>query len=237
MSTVHAYILPTTKPILIAQTIIKSLKLKIDVEKFFKHPDILVIKAQPHITIAQIRRLQKNLSRKPFQFNRQIALILEAQKMTIPAQNAFLKLLEEPNQYTIIYMATPNSQQLLPTLLSRSQLINLPGERPTFSPSQNQLSPTEKINRQELRALLKKLSSIGIGERLILVEPYAKNRDTTLNFCHQLIDFLEKELHSSERQLSQIQIGKILANTLQLLKHLEANLNPKLSLDHWALSL
>lgn len=48
-----------------------------------------------------------------------VLVIEDADKMTVSAQNAFLKLLEEPNSYTKFILLTHNKESLLPTVLSR----------------------------------------------------------------------------------------------------------------------
>jgi len=50
-------------------------------------------------------------------------IIPDAHKMTLPAANSFLKLLEEPPQKTVFILITDNLEQILPTVRSRCQLI------------------------------------------------------------------------------------------------------------------
>ncbi|GAI75624.1 unnamed protein product, partial [marine sediment metagenome] len=89
-------------------------------------PDLLLIRAHPSVQIRDIRALQKFLSLKPYQAEIKTVLIPEAEKMTIPAQNSFLKTLEEPPENSLIILCCPNKEQLLPTIISRCQLIKLP---------------------------------------------------------------------------------------------------------------
>ena len=56
---------------------------------------------------------------------RRIIIVEHAQRMTIEAQNAFLKLLEEPPADTVIILTASNSKQLLPTITSRLAVIRL----------------------------------------------------------------------------------------------------------------
>ncbi|GFI58264.1 DNA polymerase III subunit tau [Muribaculaceae bacterium] len=49
----------------------------------------------------------------------------EGEKMTVQAQNALLKTLEEPPEYTVILILTTNVESLLPTILSRCVVLNM----------------------------------------------------------------------------------------------------------------
>lgn len=79
-------------------------------------------KAAPIIRIEQIREISLFLSRPPLESDRSIVVIEQAETMAEPAANGLLKTLEEPGRATIILIA-PNVESLLPTLVSRAQVI------------------------------------------------------------------------------------------------------------------
>lgn len=54
---------------------------------------------------------------------REMAIILNSQKLTIEAQNALLKLLEEPPEFTFIVLVSVNADLLLSTILSRIEIV------------------------------------------------------------------------------------------------------------------
>ena len=88
------------------------------------HPDILHIKpAGSAIKIDQIRSLRDTLGLKPYEARRRVAILEKAQKMTIPAFNALLKVLEEPPERTTMILIANKSSDLLPTIVSRCQQI------------------------------------------------------------------------------------------------------------------
>jgi len=89
-----------------------------------QNPDFYVINKPSLISIQDIRDLKNNLITKPYNSQYKIALIIDAQKMNKEAQNAFLKILEEPPADTIIILTAENKKQLLPTIISRCQIIN-----------------------------------------------------------------------------------------------------------------
>lgn len=79
------------------------------------------------IGIDVIRELEQFLSLKvPIDraINRTV-IIENSHKLTVEAQNALLKLLEEPPLGTVIILTASHSQSLLPTIRSRVQTINL----------------------------------------------------------------------------------------------------------------
>lgn len=62
-----------------------------------------------------------------------VVIIDKAERMGIQAQNAFLKLLEEPNDDTTFVLLTHNEETLLPTITSRTQHVSLRPISPTQS--------------------------------------------------------------------------------------------------------
>lgn len=87
-------------------------------------PDLVFIEPDGNsIKREQIDKLQKDLMVKPFGYKK-IIIIEAADLMTVQAQNTFLKTLEEPPTYAVIIMLVTNSYRLLPTILSRSQIIS-----------------------------------------------------------------------------------------------------------------
>lgn len=58
--------------------------------------------------------------------SRQVVIIDDADRMSIPAQNAFLKLLEEPGRNIHFILTTHIASNLLSTITSRAQTIRVP---------------------------------------------------------------------------------------------------------------
>lgn len=88
------------------------------------YPDLILINPQGQMTkIAQIRELRKTLAMKPFEARLRVVIIAEAHTLNPEASNALLKVLEEPPEQTIFILVTPRAYDLLPTILSRCQLI------------------------------------------------------------------------------------------------------------------
>lgn len=79
------------------------------------------------ITIEQIRALQKFMQLKTTGSMeiRRVAILTDADTMQVEAQNALLKLLEEPPEDTVIILTASRPQQLRPTIHSRVQQLAL----------------------------------------------------------------------------------------------------------------
>ena len=87
------------------------------------NPDYIEIKPEgSSIKISQIRKLQSDIVIKPHS-EYKIYVILNSDKMTLEAQNAILKTLEEPPKYAIIILIANNKEALLDTIKSRCEII------------------------------------------------------------------------------------------------------------------
>lgn len=89
------------------------------------HPDIIRVSHEKPNTIGveDIRKVTGDIAIKPYSSDKKIYIINEAEKMTVQAQNALLKTLEEPPEYAVILLLTTNVEALLPTIQSRCVLL------------------------------------------------------------------------------------------------------------------
>ncbi len=93
------------------------------------HPDIEHLApggAAGDIKIAEIRRLKEVCAVTPISGDRRVILIDRAERMNINAQNAFLKLLEEPEAGNVFVLTCSNSERILPTVRSRCISLSVP---------------------------------------------------------------------------------------------------------------
>ncbi len=102
------------------------------------HPDVRVIdrQYQAHLreeTLAQqkelridtIRTIEEEVSLKPFEGQRKVFIIREAEAMTSEAANCLLKTLEEPPAHAVLLLTASDTRLLLPTIVSRCQVFVL----------------------------------------------------------------------------------------------------------------
>ena len=79
----------------------------------------------PVIGIEPIRSIKQEARLMLFGSRMRIILISHAEKMTVPAANSLLKLLEEPPGDTVLFLTTAVPEQLLSTIVSRCQRVRL----------------------------------------------------------------------------------------------------------------
>lgn len=96
-------------------------------------PDLILVERaeKPSLTIEQVRGLTSELALRPFAHGGvRVVLIDQANLLTPEAQNALLKLLEEPPARTLIILVAEHPEILLLTVRSRCQVVRFirPGE-------------------------------------------------------------------------------------------------------------
>ena len=89
------------------------------------NPDIIYINTggKKSIGIDRIREISKNVYVRPFESENKIYIIEDAGALTDEAQNAMLKILEEPPEYAVFILIVTSSSILLPTVLSRCSRV------------------------------------------------------------------------------------------------------------------
>jgi DNA polymerase-3 subunit delta' len=92
------------------------------------NPDVLFVDSASSesgqtITVEEIRRIKNFVSLSPYIGSYKFVVINDAHLMTTEAQNALLKVLEEPSPSSILILVTANPTSLLPTIVSRCQEI------------------------------------------------------------------------------------------------------------------
>ncbi|WP_256201305.1 DNA polymerase III subunit [Thermoanaerobacter thermocopriae] len=88
------------------------------------HPDVFFIEPEENsIKVDTIRYITNEINIRPYEANKKIFIIDQADKMTVSAQNAFLKTLEEPPLYGLFILIASQQQKLLPTIISRCNIV------------------------------------------------------------------------------------------------------------------
>lgn len=90
-------------------------------------PDIKYVTYEKSgIGVDEIReQINDDIDIKPYSSRYKIYIVADSEKMTVQAQNALLKTIEEPPEYAIIILLTTNADIFLPTILSRCVLLNI----------------------------------------------------------------------------------------------------------------
>lgn len=89
------------------------------------HPDIKWIEKEgKRIGIDQIRQIQKDARYRPLESSRKVYILEGAEDLSPEAANSLLKILESPPEY-VIFLLLARSARVLPTILSRCQVLRL----------------------------------------------------------------------------------------------------------------
>jgi DNA polymerase-3 subunit delta' len=93
-----------------------------------EHADLSVIQpaeGASSLKVEQVRELQRSLSLSPYEAPYRLALLLNFEQATPSAQNALLKTLEEAPPKVILLLTAPTPEDVLPTILSRCEVLRL----------------------------------------------------------------------------------------------------------------
>ena len=141
-------------------------------------PDVTIVKPEdkPSITIEQVRLLTHTLSLSLYYAEgTRVVIIDEAHTLTVEAQNALLKLIEEPPPSTMFILITSHLEALVPTVRSRCAQIyfpKLPAKSiASYLERERNLKP---VQAQELAAAADGV--IGLGITLAASEDIANAR-------------------------------------------------------------
>ncbi len=99
------------------------------------HPDIITVRHEKpaSISVDDIRQqVNGDIMIKPYSSPYKVYIIPEADLLTVQAQNALLKTIEEPPEYAVIFLLTENADSLLPTIRSRCVMLKLRNIRDTL---------------------------------------------------------------------------------------------------------
>ncbi len=191
------------------------------------HEDLLVLEPEKReIKIGQIRALEKELHYRPLSAPYKVVLIKSAERLNPEAGNALLKSLEEPPEYVLFILLAENTSRLLPTILSRTQLVRfkpLPkgliqeclqrtfGFEPAYAETLAELSMGSlglalEIGQQGLLEDLHAFVSAGnqenptakfrLAERLAKLFPEEQRKFLTLLYFWILRSYLKRKLNS-----------------------------------------
>ena len=177
------------------------------------------------IGIEDIKQMHKKIFLKPIKSPQKAIIVYDAEALTTEAQNALLKVLEEPPEKTIILLCTSTQESLLPTILSRCKIVELKTEKKKL---------TDK-KREEFDTFIESLTNAGVGEKLKQAEHLAKDKDKALEWLANLIVILREKMLAADNPRSYAAYIKAFQSLHTLLK--TTNVNPRLAIENTFLQL
>ncbi len=136
-----------------------------------------IVAEKTSILISQIHDLVKQLSvtsSRP-----RVVWIEEADKLTVPAQNALLKLLEEPPSNTRLLLTAGNPHSLLATIRSRCQVVTL---------------STQEVFPDSDLTLLREALSLSPGDRILAADSLGRKRELLLDWTETCLKTLDGKI-------------------------------------------
>ena len=192
------------------------------------HPDIITVTRQTdksgnlrrELTISQIRDISVDAQVLPSEASRKAFIIEEAELMNLNAQNAALKLLEEPPASVVFLLCVTNPDLLLETVRSRCAFIGISGE-------------SEQQDSDSLKLAESFLTAVRSGEARRLYRWIARNELSKLDATSAFIDAALQRTADmlcgriSSGALSPEQQMHLYRLLLQCSDHLKVNVNAK----------
>ena len=153
------------------------------------------------IGVAEAHEIANTLSLQPYESDYKIMVIWQAEKMNAEAANKLLKLLEEPPAGTLFLLVTQAVEKMLPTVLSRCQIIRL-----------------LPVERDEIASILEEKYSIGREEAMNL----ATLAGGVVGKAFSLAESSEggDQLDSLMRSLLEASLGRSLSGVLDVAESL-----------------
>jgi DNA polymerase-3 subunit delta' len=150
------------------------------------HPDLIWVERGPadtRVRIGQVRAVQNALRLGANEGGWRAAVVADAEWLNQEAQNALLRLLEEPPEKTCLLLVSASAAGLLATIRSRCQRVRFPVPPPT--------DPSDPSWSDEARALAARLDAIagcGVPELLDWAEEFRGERAVAARRAHALLE-------------------------------------------------
>lgn len=186
------------------------------VDKDISERDTYRIENSDSVKIGQIRALTSALYKEPAYGTYRAGIVYFADKLTLPAQNAFLKLLEEPPNTAYIILGTTSYHRLLPTVVSRCRIINIPATK------------RELKYKDEIKEVLDKKDIKTVFEN---AQKFGKNKLEAEEYLGELLFYIHEGFITSKG--SDLKERGNLARQVNLsLRMLSVNVNPRQVLEN-----
>jgi hypothetical protein len=177
------------------------------------------------LSIETVRQLLGNLAYAASADHPRICILLAADSASTPAQNALLKVLEEPPAHTRLILTTHKPGKLLPTILSRCLSVDLSQESVKQTPED-----LRKIE-EHAKELAGKLKQLSYNEIIDLSEQY-KSREEAEQLLRALMLAIHQHQPLALGESEQLQRVSNLLSCQQALNQLEMNANVRLVLEN-----
>lgn len=175
------------------------------------HPDIYIIGPRSStVSLEQVLELREKIFRRPYEGRYKVCLLEEADRLTLPAANALLRITEAPPENTVIILSTVNAGSIIVTLQSRAQEVYFPWpaekewqyEKGIYELSGGDPDLARKINELGSEKLKEKLAiylkAVESGDFLKIFSLFPLEKEETLVFLQVLAVLVRKKVNTGE---------------------------------------
>ncbi len=183
------------------------------------------------LKINTVRQLIANSAFGTYSNKKHLFVILHADKSSIPAQNALLKIVEEPPVNTQIILVVSEPSLLLPTIHSRCHKIFLDQVKTKKGQDSEDITFNTAVDTS---TILQKICSnqLDYAQAIELAEQY-QTREAGSQLVMSLMRSLHQQINTlSEQNNNLTQLSKIINHLFQCHLDLQKNLNVRLALEH-----
>lgn len=189
--------------------------------------DVEVLETEKTLGIPDVRNLQKKVFLTPLKGDKKMVIIEAFFGATQEAQNALLKVLEEPPASTIMVILTKSTDFLLPTILSRCTIIRL---------EEKKLLSEKDIN--ENLNILKQIKKDLGGKGFLYAQNNGKTREEALEFLENLLISTHSLVGKETNDFSSKDIKKMLKEMQKFYTIIKTtNVNARFALENLFLNL
>lgn len=148
------------------------------------HPDVVVLSTDARsLKVDDVRGLKAELTKSGVEGQQRVFVIQQAEKMTPGAANSLLKFYEEPVAGATIILTTTAKNQLLPTILSRAQIINFPN--PPVASIQAQLE-SAGVDKKSAALAVKMTADVAQAQEMVADAEFQNRVQAVLKLAAQL---------------------------------------------------
>lgn len=179
------------------------------------------------IGIDDVKKMQQTVFLKPLKSELKAVILEDAQLLTNEAQNAMLKILEEPPEQTLLILSADTKESFLPTILSRCKVIELENEGIKLTTRE----------RNDITEFIENLETMSVGEKLKRAESLAKDKDKAILWIEKVLVIMRETMLKAFDTSDTFDTSTLrnLQSLHTLLKN--TNVNPRFAIENTFLNL
>ncbi len=195
------------------------------------HPDVLYFEETSKLGIEQARIIKQHFSLKPYSAKGRTVALEDASTLTHEAQNALLKTIEELPKEAILILGASSDANLLPTILSRCEIVNLETTSDDTLVYVSEGKESSAYHSKYIKDLERLLDS-SIEERFEYIEKLKEKEE----FLHSMLYFFRQKMVEpithARCDLAKLEVTNFLSELLQAEEWAKHNVNIRAILEY-----